>query len=526
MELLTWISPPLVGAFIGYTTNHVAIRMLFRPLRPWHILGVRVPMTPGVIPAKRGQLAENIGEMVGGQLLTGEDIRRALAGERFQNELRQLLDGRLDTLFNKKLGPLATLVPKRFRPYYKVGLKILRWRFLKHLHTHLDSDVVVEGLGRSLHAILTRTLSKNLDSLLPQENRDALEATLRSSLTRLLASPEVQKQAQILVNAEIDALLTQDKTPRDLLPKPLTSLLLDRLEAEAPAILHHLAGLLREEPVRQGIVQAATSGVQRLAASLGPMAALASAFLSPELINEKVREWLDSKEETLTDLLAGDTARQTMVRLLRDKADLLLDTPIRRLLAGLDDTTQTQTHQWLTAQATQLLTSPATAKTIADLLTGGIHPHTSRALAGLLAELFGPDAPEQAIAWASQELTAILRAPQTKRLLDTIAVELVEENLLSQPIGRLSTFLPKEVQQGFRDYLLELVSQLLIREVPGLLDTLDLKRIVVRKVNSLNLLRLEQLLLSIMEEQFRYINLMGGLLGFLIGLVNLIFLIP
>ena len=50
---LFYAAPPLVGAFIGYLTNRIAIRMLFRPLRRWHVLGVPVPMTPGVIPGKR-----------------------------------------------------------------------------------------------------------------------------------------------------------------------------------------------------------------------------------------------------------------------------------------------------------------------------------------------------------------------------------------------------------------------------------------------------------------------------------------
>ena len=70
--------PPLLGALIGYVTNYIAIRMLFRPLRPWRLLGMRLPLTPGIIPAKRGELAQRMGEMVGSHLLTADDVRRAL----------------------------------------------------------------------------------------------------------------------------------------------------------------------------------------------------------------------------------------------------------------------------------------------------------------------------------------------------------------------------------------------------------------------------------------------------------------
>ena len=58
--------------------------------------------------------------------------------------------------------------------------------------------------------------------------------------------------------------------------------------------------------------------------------------------------------------------------------------------------------------------------------------------------------------------------------------------------------------------------------IPGLVDSLNIRRVVTEKVDSLDLLKLERLLLSIMEEQFKYINLFGALLGFLIGFINLL----
>ncbi|RMF44309.1 MAG: DUF445 family protein, partial [Deltaproteobacteria bacterium] len=88
-QIVTWLAPPLLGAFIGYLTNSIAIRMLFRPLRPWHVLGLRVPLTPGIIPARRGELAERMGETVGRHLLTADDVARVLGQEGFRRTLRR-----------------------------------------------------------------------------------------------------------------------------------------------------------------------------------------------------------------------------------------------------------------------------------------------------------------------------------------------------------------------------------------------------------------------------------------------------
>jgi len=78
-KLLLYLSPPLIGAIIGYVTNAIAIKMLFRPLYPVKIWKFQLPFTPGILPRERHKLADNIGQMVERELLTEEIIRQRLA---------------------------------------------------------------------------------------------------------------------------------------------------------------------------------------------------------------------------------------------------------------------------------------------------------------------------------------------------------------------------------------------------------------------------------------------------------------
>ena len=50
MDLLHIILPIALCAAIGYGTNYIAIKMLFRPRKEIRIGSCRVPFTPGVIP--------------------------------------------------------------------------------------------------------------------------------------------------------------------------------------------------------------------------------------------------------------------------------------------------------------------------------------------------------------------------------------------------------------------------------------------------------------------------------------------
>ena len=68
------IVAPLLGGVIGYITNDLAIRMLFRPRKAVYIGKFHVPFTPGLIPAQQGRIAQSIGDVVSGQLLNEETV--------------------------------------------------------------------------------------------------------------------------------------------------------------------------------------------------------------------------------------------------------------------------------------------------------------------------------------------------------------------------------------------------------------------------------------------------------------------
>ena len=77
MEIIRVILPILVGSVIGYFTNFLAIKMLFRPRREVRIGKWKLPFTPGIIPKNQPRLANAIGNAVGGHLLNAETIKES-----------------------------------------------------------------------------------------------------------------------------------------------------------------------------------------------------------------------------------------------------------------------------------------------------------------------------------------------------------------------------------------------------------------------------------------------------------------
>lgn len=95
-------APPIVGGVIGYFTNDIAIKMLFRPYRPIYIAGKRLPFTPGLIPSNQERLAQRVADTIMGSLLTPAELqnlaRRLLQTERIQGAIYWLLQLALDQI--------------------------------------------------------------------------------------------------------------------------------------------------------------------------------------------------------------------------------------------------------------------------------------------------------------------------------------------------------------------------------------------------------------------------------------------
>lgn len=78
---------PLIGAGIGYITNWIAVKMMFRPLHPIKIGKFTLPFTPGIIPKNQPKLAESIGNTITNTLLTDNDLKEVL----LSNEVKKYI---------------------------------------------------------------------------------------------------------------------------------------------------------------------------------------------------------------------------------------------------------------------------------------------------------------------------------------------------------------------------------------------------------------------------------------------------
>ena len=132
------ILPPFVGAIIGWTTNYVAIKLLFRPHNPVEFLGLKFQ---GLIPKRRKEIARSIARAIEKELLSSEDIAGMLTNIEWKKEVEQVLDDLVEHRFSSdrlKKIPLVGLVSENLTYHIKY---LLTKEILKQIDLKKDSIV-------------------------------------------------------------------------------------------------------------------------------------------------------------------------------------------------------------------------------------------------------------------------------------------------------------------------------------------------------------------------------------------------
>lgn len=119
-----------MGAVIGWLTNYVAIKLLFRPHVPFSVLGYQVQ---GVIPKRRKEIARSMARTIEKELLSSDDLAKALSGLEWEKEIEKTVEEAVEHRFSSRFLklPVVGLVSESLKSQVKYVLT-------KEIITHLD----------------------------------------------------------------------------------------------------------------------------------------------------------------------------------------------------------------------------------------------------------------------------------------------------------------------------------------------------------------------------------------------------
>ena len=76
---------------------------------------------------------------------------------------------------------------------------------------------------------------------------------------------------------------------------------------------------------------------------------------------------------------------------------------------------------------------------------------------------------------------------------------------------------------SIQNLVINIYEDFIIKTMPSILNSINISNIVKNKINSMEVLELENLILQIMKKELNALINLGALIGFILGLVNLLF---
>ena len=107
MNWTGYIITVLLSTFTGWITTWIAIKMLFHPRKPIKILGLTIQ---GIFPKNQRLIAEKLGQVVGKELLSFDEIEQKVTNPENLQKLRPDIENHIDNFLRNKLKDVFPMI--------------------------------------------------------------------------------------------------------------------------------------------------------------------------------------------------------------------------------------------------------------------------------------------------------------------------------------------------------------------------------------------------------------------------------
>jgi len=480
------LATPIVTGLVGYCTNWLAIKMLFRP----HKKSLLSFGWQGVIPKNRAKLASEIGVMVGDKLLRQDDIQSAFFSENMQEKLEKAVESELKTFLEKDFGTLAEIIEKTgMHPNV----------FISAILESVNSDGMLDNFFKEISSKVTDGIYNMKVGELEQFSDE-----IKSAVKSVMATGRIQNEAVNSISSSINNFVMSGKSLGDVIPESITAKTGQFSEFITNKILEALDKAMSDEQTRKKVSKSLIS-IKNNHFSDGAVDQLKLGFLNMFMNEDSITELVDKYLPNLiSSIKESDDVKLKISKSIEDYIDGIVRKPLFQHAdaIGLDALFQLRSSVVTAAKGT--LDAPEFSGKVSGMINDMIKQNSEKTLGDILEEIGMKTAIEEKLVKGFS-----IQISDVSKYLSKLAGNLRIKNIYS--------VIPKKLFYGIKITLLSEINKIVEKNTPKMLEAINFPKITEDRINTLDLYEVENLLFSFMKESFRWINVLGFILGFLFG---------
>lgn len=464
-QVINLVTTPLVAGVVGYVTNKIAIKMLFRPYEPkWYTLGWQ-----GIVPKTRPKLAVKISEIVGQKLLAHDDFLYALENNDIKAKIHNIIAEKLKTLNAKDIHAL-------------IRLSSLEDKIID------NKEVINNILNNAAVSVVDIFLNKKIDI-----------NSFREPVFQLVKNFNLEKAIDDQLEKTINSFLSEDKTLQDILPQDILKRKNDLVEYLTITIMANIRRLGKNDMVKAVLAQKVVNFKDSMLSSASGMDILKAGFINLFLSNEKIEQIVENELPHITeDLSTNPVIYKNIYKTIEDEIDNLLKKPVNEVMVKLGFS---DNHDIVLYIKSHFVTNTNILDKVSALILDKLYQYSNLTIKEILM-LLNIDIYK----FIKIDVMDILNAENYKT---------VKSNM----INKFTAFISNNYNK-IADVITELAVKLIKSNLKYALNAVNIEKIVKDKINALPLPEVENILFSFMKEHFKWINILGFFIGFVIGLVQ------
>lgn len=314
---MKYIIAAFIGSTIGYVTNWLAIKMLFRPHSEVRIFGKRLPFTPGLIPKERFRISSSVGATVGEHLLTKETLLEALANEKMDKHIKKWISVKITSVKDNN-SSLKELLIKAIGNKYDTVLEKAKAKSMKKLKDLAGSaesknrvEVVIKELLKRVCEIPMSNIMNNSYFL------QARDFTLHR-IKKLRDSDSFKIKLKGYIEDGIENLESSGKIVRDVIPEEVIASLKVYIYSSRKDICEAIQQMLKQPSISERLKSAIAAMIST------NLNSLVAAFVKVDTVYSKL---ITALEEYFKE----DENQRNIVMLINDGIEKLSNEQITEL---------------------------------------------------------------------------------------------------------------------------------------------------------------------------------------------------
>ena len=488
-----YIIGALIGAVIGYITNWLAIKMLFRPREAKYIFGMKLPFTPGLIPKEKSRIANKVGETVGTHLLNSDSLSKALKDDKIKAKFNEVAKEKINQVINSNSTLEESLKNTLGENYYALKGNMIN-NIAKTILESIQEEEFKNKLKFYIVDSIKERLNKNPEKIIDFINsnkfREVIIKTLEEEKTRDIIGKALLK--------EVKTLEKEDLTIEEVIPENIKPYIEEYVKSQKDTLVDIIKNLLRDDEVSYKIKSAINDNIP----------SIVSMFLSGDVIYGKLVSLVDKSlsEEENKEYIC-DAALAFVHESMKKKVSDVINNVGEEKLEVISDA--------LGDKISKKLNTEENIDSIISKLNCKISSFNS--YEEIIKVLFN-DYENILIDNIDSMISQIVNNNQLSGEISKI-IEKVFDKFLQNSLNDIC-YNKQNLENSIMSILDNLYNDFVENKSAKVLEIVDISSIVEEQINAFEVDYAEEIIIGIANKELKAITWLGALLGGILGILS------